>query len=707
MNGLTALNPLFLSLLPLAALPLIFHFFFRLRKHPRPFPTLMLFHRIDPRLNARRRLREWLTLLARVLLIAFLALCLAHPVWFGLGKEGSVAIVLLLDNSGSMSGTSGNGRDKLQEALGGARTLVSQLRAGDRAGIVLLVPDPAVPLPEGLTSDKAALKAALDQVAETEAGGSVAAALERAVAMLEGSAAAHAEIHAFSDLQEEKWNQAPLSLRAAPRRPTVIVHRVPTLPAKVNIVLAGTQLEPRSVLPGRRIPVQARLLNASALESRARLNWLDDAGHRGSEEFTLAPQAEKTASFALGPQNPGVRWVNVWVEGDDFPADNHAPLAFTCSEKKPVLFAGDASEYGQLPLAMSPSSEGNLSGLVPLFVDDLDLVAKLRDHPPGLVVLTWDSFGMAGADANARWSALRGFLAGGGNALLVPSTRVGPFGPLPSWLSVTPGPLERVPAGLALAALAKTHNLFNDLRDEKGDVALHNVKAFRFYPLRAAPTNNPVFGLEDGRLVLAEQSVGRGRLLASGLAFDSAWTTLPLKPGFVALAQNLALTQAAAPTNILELVAGQPLRLPLSQDAPLHVQSLAGGPLDWKGAPARLPTLSRSGIYTLRSGSETIYCAVRSSEKEGREKFLAGDALPALGKLAYAVRDLAAGQELVSEFRKLEKSLDLSWLLLLLAFGAFFAEGWLANPLPRRGGARVEGRVGPVQDCAGADVRGR
>jgi hypothetical protein len=682
MSGLTALNPSFLSLLPLAALPLIFHLFFRLKKHPRAFPTLMLFHRIDPRLNARRRLREWLTLLVRALLIVFVVLCLAHPVWFGVGKEGSVAIVLLLDNSGSMSGTGENGRVKLKEAVGGARTLVSQLRAGDSAGIVLLVPDPAVPLPAGLTADKAALKDALEHLAETEAGGSVATAVQRALAMLEGGGAAHSEIHVFSDLQEEKWNQAPLGSRVPPRGSTVVVHRVPSTPARANIVLAGTQLGPRSILPGRRIPVEARLVNASPVEGRPRLNWLDDAGNRGSREFILPPQAEKTASFDLEPQNPGIRWVNVWVEGDDFSADNHAPLSFSCSERRPVLFAGTASEYGQLPLAISPSGEGRLSGLVPLFVDNADVVARLRGQHSGLVVLTWESFGIAGADSAARWSALKDFLTAGGTALLVPSTAVGSFGTPPGWLGVTPGPLERVQAGLALSALAKSHTMFNDLRDEKGEVALHNVKAFRFHPLRATATNNPVLGLEDGRVVVAEQNVGRGRLLASGLAFDSAWSTLPLKPGFVALAQNLALTQAAPATNILSLVAGEPLRLSLSQDAAIRVQSLAGSPLDWKGSAARLPTLPRSGIYTVRSGAETVYCAVRSSEKEGRQRFLAGDALPALGKLSYAVRQLAGGQGLVSEFRKLEKSLDLSWLLLLLAFAAFVAEGRFANPLP-------------------------
>ena len=77
MTGLSALNPLFLSLLPLAALPVLFHLFFRLKRRPRAFSTLMFFHRLDPRLNARRRLREWLILLLRTLLILFLLLALA------------------------------------------------------------------------------------------------------------------------------------------------------------------------------------------------------------------------------------------------------------------------------------------------------------------------------------------------------------------------------------------------------------------------------------------------------------------------------------------------------------------------------------------------------------------------------------------------------------------------------------------------------
>ena len=91
--------------------------------------------------------------------------------------------------------------------------------------------------------------------------------------------------------------------------------------------------------------------------------------------------------------------------------------------------------------------------------------------------------------------------------------------------------------------LDKASAIFDDLRDEKGDVALRNVKVFRFLPLRLPAQAAPLLGLEDGRIVLASQKVGQGLLLASGLAFDPAWSTLPLKPAFVALAQGMALNR--------------------------------------------------------------------------------------------------------------------------------------------------------------------
>ena len=330
--------------------------------------------------------------------------------------------------------------------------------------------------------------------------------------------------------------------------------------------------------------------------------------------------------------------------------------------------------------AMSPSGGGRLSGLVPSFADGAELSDALRAGESAFVALTADS--LSGGDAVARWADLRKFLAAGGSALLVPSLAGARFANRPDWLALSAEALQSAASGLAVTVTDRSHSLFDDLRDEKGEVGLRNLRAFKFCPLRGAPTNSPILALEDGRPLLLEQKVGKGRLLVSGLAFDTSWSTLPLKPGFVVFAQNLALAQGGSATNLVSLVAGEPLRVGFPETASVQAQSLAGSPLDWKGKPADLPTLPRSGIYAIRSGGETVYVAVRCADKEGRQKFLSGSTVPGLGNLSHRVVDFTGSEALVSELKSLEKSLDLGPILLALALLALLAEGWLANPPP-------------------------
>jgi hypothetical protein len=70
----------FLYLLPLAGLPILFHLILKQKKRTIVFSTLMFFHRVDPKLNTRRQIREWLLLAMRVLMIALILLALSRPV---------------------------------------------------------------------------------------------------------------------------------------------------------------------------------------------------------------------------------------------------------------------------------------------------------------------------------------------------------------------------------------------------------------------------------------------------------------------------------------------------------------------------------------------------------------------------------------------------------------------------------------------------
>src|SRR5208283_215474 len=162
--------PLFLWALPLAALPVVFHLYFKVRRKPLPFSSLMFFLRVEPHLAARRKLREILLLALRTLLILAVLLALARLSLPAVGGGGQTTLVLVIDNSGSMS-ANGAGRPKIKLAAECASALIGGLGSGDQAGLVLTVEDSAVPASAGVMADKVALRAALDQLTVTEASG--------------------------------------------------------------------------------------------------------------------------------------------------------------------------------------------------------------------------------------------------------------------------------------------------------------------------------------------------------------------------------------------------------------------------------------------------------------------------------------------------------------------------------------------------------
>src|SRR4051812_18811547 len=96
------LMPAFLGAAALVGLPLFLHL---LRLQPRKqiaFPSLMFLGKEALRDSNRNRLRRWLTLLLRCLLILLIALAFARPFWLLDEKHGTRAVVVVVDNSYSM-----------------------------------------------------------------------------------------------------------------------------------------------------------------------------------------------------------------------------------------------------------------------------------------------------------------------------------------------------------------------------------------------------------------------------------------------------------------------------------------------------------------------------------------------------------------------------------------------------------------------------
>src|SRR5215217_3404931 len=92
------LNPFLLWFAPLLAAPLLIHFLGRAEPKTRDFPSLLPVQGILARAMQRHRLKNWLLLLLRTLMLLCLLLAAANPVWRTRGFAPPAATGLLLHN---------------------------------------------------------------------------------------------------------------------------------------------------------------------------------------------------------------------------------------------------------------------------------------------------------------------------------------------------------------------------------------------------------------------------------------------------------------------------------------------------------------------------------------------------------------------------------------------------------------------------------
>ncbi len=691
----------FLYLLPLAGLPILFHLFLKQKKRTVVFSTLMFFHRVDPKLNSRRRIREWLLLVMRVLMIALLLLALSRPTLrSAVGSGGKLSLVAIIDNSGSMSAASNEGDlTKLECAKEGARRLLSSLEPDTDVAIALLVDDPAVAVPELVSADRGALLACLDRIKPTEASGDASRALTRSFELLHNSVARGGVVHVFTDLQRAEWSEAAKRAEAREDRIHVYLHKIATAPlSRPNVAVTGVQLPEQRLLVGQPYEVGLALHNTSDSPAEIRINCTNNRGERSTQNVSLQKQEIATVRLPITMNEQGYHWLKAWVEGDGFVADNTAGIGLFCEGTGTVLFVGQPREFGMLPMALSPSGRGQLTGLVTEFSSSIQ---RGQTDVPIFIVTTWSSLAAAGPNP----TELTKYIEAGGNLLVVPSLSPGPDA-TSAWLGAVLRARESYKSGVRLTVPSREAPFWRQIEQVVGDISAEPITAYTFCPLDVQAGFIPLLTAGAKKVVLAQRAVGKGNIFVSGIAFSPRWSTLPLSGLGVVLAQRMAVCRVglappmsplaggsggASPTlptgsknAVFSLVAGE--RPPvLPADGDVELLSLSGDALEWKGRPTELPAFPRTGVYLATMGDRKSCLAVRASPKEGDWQFVEGTSVPILGPVAHTVVPFEAQADYAKYHAGQARVTELYVPLLVLATIALLLEGLL-------GAARVRSR---------------
>ncbi|MDD5707883.1 MAG: BatA domain-containing protein [Kiritimatiellae bacterium] len=689
---MTFLAPLFLWLLPLALTPAIFHLFFRVRQQPRFFPSLMFFLAADPRLSTRRKLREWLLLALRCLVLASLLLALARPV--RRGHSGSdVTMVAVVDNSASMSAGGRDGQSRLSRAAAAAAALISDPDV-TLAGLETTVADPAAAPPAGLTADRAPLRAALAAVRATHASGDPARAIAAALSAVRGTMRGAGEVHVFTDLQATEWQAtaAPLNL---PPGISLSVHDVGGDGDSFGAI-ALSALEPpgRAPLAGRPWRVTARLRNDGDRDAEVTLNALiESTAERHRQAVTVPGQGERNVILTFRGGGSGLINLRCWLEGGAAAPAAEAWLAVTPDEGAAVWLLDSLSAHGLLGAALSPADAGALTGLRVTPHAAAGLAGELSGRPPAMIAAT------AAQLARVEVAeACRQHVAAGGTLLVTPDlTWPPPEVALPEWCGASWGAALSNDSGLAWVVLDPDSSLWDDLRDAAGNPLWRGVLATRAVPLRLK-TARAVSGLSDGTPLMAATAVARGRVCVSGVAWHPRWSNLTGKAAFLALVQGLALSgttdqrvERAVAGRLLESGAGgrdddETTTVPKARRAPgggeetvTEVRWLTGDTGNWKVSGTRLTAPPRAGVYELVQSNSVRRLAVAGEDREASPRRVRGDTVPLLARAPHRLVRDGNATAAAAAARAARQGRSLFGPLLLLAVAALVGEAAMAK----------------------------
>lgn len=188
---MTFINPILAAVgVACVAIPILIHLLMRRRRKPVMWAAMRFLLEAYKEHKRRLRLEQFLLLLARCLLIAFIALGLGRPMLGGgsiLGGRSAVTLYLLVDNSLASSATAEGGRAALDRHKADAARLLDQLdaTAGDRAGLIALG-GPAQAVVAPASADAAAVKGIVEGLRPTDSAADLAGALSALRGILAG-----------------------------------------------------------------------------------------------------------------------------------------------------------------------------------------------------------------------------------------------------------------------------------------------------------------------------------------------------------------------------------------------------------------------------------------------------------------------------------------------------------------------------------------
>lgn len=621
------LTPTLLAGTGLIALPVILHLVMRRQPQKMQFPALRF---VQQRRDANRRrvkLRHWLLLAMRCLLICGLALALARPTLQGSGlrgKEGApLAIAIVLDNSVRMEYVRQNAT-RLEHAVRIAGELLEQIPEETEVSVIDLSRFAA-----GFAADRSTALSRLKNVRSAANTRPLADSVVEAIQLAAGKPDHRQEVFVFSDMAKSAWDDdATASVAAALEEAQDVKLYLVDVGVKspTNSSLGNLRLGQSVLRPGETLAIAVEVDSADGADA-ALVELAMDRGDGGqaTRDRRLAEPADGVPTevvFEVADLPLGVHQGQLHLRGAD-PLSMDNTRFFTVEVRPParvLLLAESDSAALFIREALEPSlfeQPIRFTCETRLFEDlgGIDLSsheAVLLLDPPPLETPWWDAL-------------LKFTEAGGGVGLMLGHNAEPGAMNSPAAQRLLPGPLKQQARDETyLRPKRLDHPALAALSDFAESIPWPQCKVFTYWDFTKLHDDASVAAhFANGEPALVARQAGRGRLLTFATPISDPlevegrdpWNVLPapaLVWPFVALCNEITGFLAQDADSELNYLAGETVRVPLGmrQRVSKYVLRAPNGQRQRRTAPPgetslTLSTTDALGNYRITAGGES------------------------------------------------------------------------------------------------------
>lgn len=642
--GLGFLQPLYLLGALAAAVPVLIHLINRQRALVHRFPAVRFLLLADRRTARKFRVRQWLLLALRMLIICLFALILAQP---RLANDAAAALsspplamVILIDNSLSMQYRDGQ-ETRWQRATVLARRFLRLLGPQDSAVVVPVLEATPTPAPvRMLSQERVAWEEQLQALQPHHATVDLAAAFQSAFTLLQASPAPRRQLVFLSDFTAQDWEHFHLSqVPIIPERLEVHCVRLGPPTRDDNVAITDVRITDKPFIANTPLEVTVFIRSFSAqARHNLRVDLLLGTETVGQQLADLGPDEQVTVPFRIPAPPAGLHWGEVRLQGDNFTDDDHFYYALRTAPPARVLVVdGDPgtslfeSDIFYLLRALQPHGALAYPSFYPKPItwEGLEL-ERLSDYQ--MVILC----NVEALTPQVR-QRLYQFVAAGGGLVFFAGNRVDaarynamfyhtdtPLLPLP--LAAPVQRPEEQP--MALGTVVSSHEALNIFAGAEG--LLQGAKFYRYVAVEGAavvPGVRVLLSLQDAHPLLVEKDLGQGRVLFFTSSADRDWTDLPTQPAYVPLLYGLTgyAAHLSAATQRLQVFLPAAARLagrledtdaPVTVQAPDGLESVVRYVRDGEATAATVVDYTLPGLYHLTTPVGADFLAVNATRAE-------------------------------------------------------------------------------------------